>query len=289
MADYKVTDTELTSIANAIRTKGGTQAQLEFPTGFVSAVQAIPTGGGSTNILSGGDMPSASIGNNGDVYLRFFDDSEFVALEYLGIESNGGPYIDTGFILTPDTECEVDMQYTSTPNNNSWMFGSYQVNKQTTLGYTQGTIWLQVGGANTGLALDNNRHVYKATHTNFLIDGVVQSGQPNWSNTVQSNVRLFYINDGSPSNNCKLYSCKLWNNDTLVRYFVPAKRVSDGVLGLLDVVNIVFYTNTGSGSFVGGEEESWSISPIIGSFCKVNGVWQSLIGTDINDVNLGGN
>ena len=45
MADYKVTDTELTSIANAIRTKGGTQAQLEFPTGFVSAVQAIPTGG----------------------------------------------------------------------------------------------------------------------------------------------------------------------------------------------------------------------------------------------------
>ena len=47
MADYKVTDTELTSIANAIRAKGGTQAQLEFPTGFVSAVNAIPTGGGS--------------------------------------------------------------------------------------------------------------------------------------------------------------------------------------------------------------------------------------------------
>lgn len=49
MADYKVTDTELTSIANAIRTKGGTQAQLEFPTGFVSAVHAIPTGGGGTS------------------------------------------------------------------------------------------------------------------------------------------------------------------------------------------------------------------------------------------------
>lgn len=45
MADYKVTDTELTRIANAIRTKGGTQAQLEFPTEFVSAIQAIPTGG----------------------------------------------------------------------------------------------------------------------------------------------------------------------------------------------------------------------------------------------------
>lgn len=41
MADYKVTDTELTSIANAIRAKGETQAQLEFPSGFVSAVQSL--------------------------------------------------------------------------------------------------------------------------------------------------------------------------------------------------------------------------------------------------------
>lgn len=41
MANYKVTDTELTSIANAIRMKGGTQAQLVFPTGFVSAVGDI--------------------------------------------------------------------------------------------------------------------------------------------------------------------------------------------------------------------------------------------------------
>lgn len=45
MADYLVTDTELTSIANAIRTKGGTSAQLTFPTDFVSAINAIPTGG----------------------------------------------------------------------------------------------------------------------------------------------------------------------------------------------------------------------------------------------------
>ena len=47
MADYKVTDTQLTSIANAIRTKGETSAPLEFPTGFVTAVQNIPTGGSS--------------------------------------------------------------------------------------------------------------------------------------------------------------------------------------------------------------------------------------------------
>lgn len=46
MADYLVTDTELTSVADAIRTKGGTSASLAFPTGFVDAIDAISTGGG---------------------------------------------------------------------------------------------------------------------------------------------------------------------------------------------------------------------------------------------------
>lgn len=45
MANYIASDTDLTAVANAIRTKGGTSAELEFPSGFVSAVQAIPSGG----------------------------------------------------------------------------------------------------------------------------------------------------------------------------------------------------------------------------------------------------
>lgn len=44
MANYLVTDTELESVADAIRAKGGTSADLEFPTDFVSAVSAISTG-----------------------------------------------------------------------------------------------------------------------------------------------------------------------------------------------------------------------------------------------------
>ena len=46
MAKYLTTDTDLTSVANAIRTKGGTSAPLAYPAGFVSAIDAIPTGGG---------------------------------------------------------------------------------------------------------------------------------------------------------------------------------------------------------------------------------------------------
>lgn len=51
MSVYLADGADLTSVANAIRTKGGTSAQLAFPAGFVSAIQAIPTGGGSTETL----------------------------------------------------------------------------------------------------------------------------------------------------------------------------------------------------------------------------------------------
>ena len=54
MADYKATTAEFQSVANAIRTKGGTSGQLVWPTGFVSAVQAIPTGGGSAEFEGDG-------------------------------------------------------------------------------------------------------------------------------------------------------------------------------------------------------------------------------------------
>lgn len=41
MSNYIASDTDLIAVANAIRTKGGTSAQLVFPSGFVSAVEAI--------------------------------------------------------------------------------------------------------------------------------------------------------------------------------------------------------------------------------------------------------
>ena len=47
MANYTTTDTELTSVADAIRLKGGTQSPLVYPTGFVTAIGNIPSSGGT--------------------------------------------------------------------------------------------------------------------------------------------------------------------------------------------------------------------------------------------------
>ena len=44
MAEYLTNTTDLTKVASAIRTKGGTSAPLVYPDGFVTAIQAIQTG-----------------------------------------------------------------------------------------------------------------------------------------------------------------------------------------------------------------------------------------------------
>lgn len=54
MAKYYTNTEELELIADAIREKGGTNAQLTFPNEFVSAIENIPTGGGT--VTTGNDV-----------------------------------------------------------------------------------------------------------------------------------------------------------------------------------------------------------------------------------------
>lgn len=65
MADYLVTDTELTTVADAIRTKGGTSAALEWPSGYAQAIADIPSGGGAematVSLISVNDFCPANI------------------------------------------------------------------------------------------------------------------------------------------------------------------------------------------------------------------------------------
>ena len=48
MTVYLTNDTDLTSVADAIRTKGGTTASLVYPTGFITAINNISGGGGGS-------------------------------------------------------------------------------------------------------------------------------------------------------------------------------------------------------------------------------------------------
>lgn len=61
-----------------------------------------------------------------------------------------------------------------------------------------------------------------------------------WENWYYSNSRKGAYN---------IYYCKIWNNSTLIRDFVPCYRISDGVIWMYDLVDDQFYTNAGSWTF----------------------------------------
>ena len=60
MAEYLTNTTDLTKVASAIRAKGGTSDSLVYPDGFVTAIQAIQTGGGTSGSQTGVVDTSAS-------------------------------------------------------------------------------------------------------------------------------------------------------------------------------------------------------------------------------------
>ena len=47
---------------------------------------------------------------------------------------------------------------------------------------------------------------------------------------------------------------QLWDNDILVRDFIPIKRNSDNAVGMFDTVSGQFFTNVGVGNFIAGPE-----------------------------------
>ena len=95
MANYLVNDTQLTSVADAIRAKTGSNAGISFPSGFVSAIGDIQAGGGTSG--------------SGDVI--FYDDlaankiyasytaAEFAALTAMPANPNHSDYVTHGISI----------------------------------------------------------------------------------------------------------------------------------------------------------------------------------------------
>lgn len=112
MANYIASDTDLTAVANAIRTKVGTSAELEFPSGFVSAVQEIETGGG-------GELPSSiSVIDGGEFTFASNTLSTYHISHSLGV-------VPRGFVIWTDN---VDV---STAENNMVIRGVFLVDEST--------------------------------------------------------------------------------------------------------------------------------------------------------------
>lgn len=84
-----------------------------------------------------------------------------------------------------------------------------------------------------------------------LLQTIIPTGTPRDNNY---NAFLFTLNRSNSSYyyrpNARIYSYKVYNeNDELICRMIPARRNSDGVVGMYDVVRNTFHTNSGSDSF----------------------------------------
>ena len=239
--------TQLTTIRGDIRTalagKGVSASDHDFAD-FATDISSISTGG----------LPA-----------------EYEAVEY--IESTGTQYIDTGYKPSKFTTTRLDHQMTYIDTSNNFLFGidvSGSANNfygayigsnnkvecrhpyQNGYGYfTAGTNrqTLTFGGGN--YSLSDTIYSWALQAPNYD-----KYGNPNdFDNTAQLNEFIFCCNKTGTGNNFtryKLYKCQIFNNGTgeMYRNFVPCKRKADDEAGLYDLVNGVFYTNQGTGSFI---------------------------------------
>lgn len=84
LVDSTQLDSDLTSVANAIRTKGGTSASLAFPADFVSAIAAIPSGGMPVSVLDHEVVtPTAKIKKANALELNLTPCTNFVVVGYV--------------------------------------------------------------------------------------------------------------------------------------------------------------------------------------------------------------
>lgn len=178
----------------------------------------------------------------------------YTQVEY--IESSGTQYIDTGFIPNQDTR--VTLSAYNTSESSGWTYGVWESasSKQfcfsclSTYSFRYGTSSASLINVPVGsVEVDQNKNVYNLNG----ITGTITAQ----TFTCSHSMYLFCINaNGSPSGGKffgKLYSCRIYDRDVLVRDFVPCIN-SSGKAGLYDLVEGKFYGNVGSGSFATGAE-----------------------------------
>lgn len=192
---------------------------------------------------------------------------EYTEVEYIGVGETAGAYIDTGIIGTGNSRVVIDFE--TKWKESKMLFGSRQLStttqpakafcmvvystqfrsdynneqKDIKVTSTDGRWQIDKNKNKTTIKNDENMYEYTSTtNTNF---------------TTNYTIYIFANNDNgkitSPISDTKLYSCKIYDNDKLVRNFIPCLNKANKP-GLYDTVENKFYENKGTGEFTYGEK-----------------------------------
>jgi hypothetical protein len=192
-------------------------------------------------------------------FARYIFATETLPAEYTQVESvtaSGTQYIDTGIVPNQDTKISIMAQNNVDSVGSSQMawFGARIANGNSAfdvrnLGYTN------YGDENYTNKSEHDVIITRMLDKNKYYEGT--SLKHTFTYTTFSagcNLLLCALNSGgsvvdTTRSKMRVFGCEIYDNDVLVRKFVPAKRIADNVYGLYDTCNGVFYESAGSRGF----------------------------------------
>lgn len=212
---------------------------------------------------------------------------EYQEVEY--IESTGTQYVDTGFIPNQDTRVTMsgylmpkESQVLAFPNffgsrsNGTNDFAVGMRKRDSGIFFRYGAQQIDnvdglLGGALDGdFEIDCDKHKWSMSfarghHGSYTFNYVVFN--------TGKNAYLFGGNNGTDNAFIvmRLYTCKIYNNYTLVRDFIPCYIKKTKEVGLWDKVSQKFFKNSGTGSFLHGDivyckkANTYSATKVIGN------------------------
>ena len=198
------------------------------------------------------------------------DAADYVRLEY--VQSNGSQWVDTGVVGKSGVSCEADLIVYDTAAksgdrhllasqgngqqydligayNNNWYLGYPAINGSS--GYKKGGLISNATRYTVSSKLYSGEQWYKVNDT------VDMSGTSSTACNTARNIYVFAFNwDGTAKygGSARLFALSLAVNGTPTRDFVPAKRCSDGAIGLYDLIGQSFHPNGSSTPLVAGVE-----------------------------------
>lgn len=186
----------------------------------------------------------------------------YTELEY--IENSGTQYINTGF--KPNQNTRVVLKVSGAPRTKEQVLFGARTNMNTA---TDNFMFLATGSQDYRTDFYNSKvsiptsfdfsgkYTIDKNKEKTYLDGVLAA--TNTIGTFSCNYSIFLFTGntggtaGTPKSGTVIYYCKIYDNDVLVRDFIPCKNPS-GVIGLYDLVNNQFYQNAGTGTFISGPE-----------------------------------
>ena len=178
----------------------------------------------------------------------------YTEVEY--VENQNSAYINTLFKPNQDTRIIAEMQCVTSTNSalhfgaGGWdrtdgMWLTYETGISGTLhiAWLGKTTWSTYGNG------DYNRHKYDWNKNVLYKDDVFVGSSTYGSYQCVNNLGIFAQLQATPEVvggiylKGKMFSFKVYDNETLVRDFVPCKRDYDNVAGAYDIVNDAFYSS----------------------------------------------